>query len=206
MRPERPHRHAGARKENTVVGRPFIAVLLLALTVAACGTSTPSIGAGPSASAAGSGAPSQAAATPAPSATTDPNATPEATEPLEYQATEDLRVGDCYNPVEDVDDQTLLAAIVVPCDTVHRHEVFGLEELPGASAAPFPGDDAVDSDAIDLCDAAFEAYVGIALDNSRYSYVYYVPTDSSWAGGDRVVMCAVEDRRDLEESVEGTER
>ena len=189
-----------------MVGRRFIALLLLILAAAACGSSTPSIAADPSPSAGATTAASEAAATTAPSATTDPNATPEPTEPLEYQATEDLRVGDCYNPVEDVDDQTLLAAIVVPCDTVHRHEVFGLEDLPAASDAPFPGDDAVDSDAIDLCDAAFQSYVGIALDNSRYNYVYYVPTDSSWAGGDRVVMCAIEDRRDLEESVEGTER
>jgi len=62
-------------------------------------------------------------------------------------------------------------------------------------------------DAIELCDSAFESYVGVALDNSRYSYVYYTPTEESWAGGDRVVMCSVEDgRRLIEGSVEGAER
>lgn len=185
----------------------FAAALLAAVAaVAGCGTSTPS----PSASAAApSDSPSEATATAAPSPSPDgePTATPGPTEPIEYQASEDLRVGDCYEPVEDADDQTLLAAIIVACEVPHRHEVFGLGELTGGDTAPFPGVDAVDDDAIDLCDTAFESYVGVAIDNSQYSYVYYTPTEESWAGGDRVVMCSVEHRRRLiEGSVEGTER
>ena len=152
---------------------------------------------------------SQASTTPAATESLEPEPTtaPGPTEPPEYQATEDLRVGDCYEPVEDADDQTLLAAIIVPCEQPHPNEVFGLGDLAGGPDAPFPGVDPVDDDAIELCDSAFESYVGVALDNSRYSYVYYTPTEESWAGGDRVVMCSVEDGgRLIEGSVEGTER
>ncbi len=178
-------------------------IAVAAFVAAGCGSSPAS----PSAAALSSGPASPVAPSVAPTASPEPTPTPAPTDPPEYQATEDLRVGDCYEPVEDVDDQTLLAAIIVPCEQPHTNEVFGLGDLVGDADAPFPGPDSVDDDAIVLCDEAFEAYIGVALDNSRYSYVYYTPTEQSWAGGDRVVMCSVEDRGELiEGSVEGTER
>ncbi len=185
----------------------LVAVAIIAVVAVAggCGTATPS----PSTPSAVPVSPPPGTADPsaAPSAAPDRTATPAPSREVFYQATEDLRVGDCYEPVEDADDQTLLAAIIVPCEQPHPNEVFGLGDLAGGPDAPFPGVDPVDDDAIELCDSAFESYVGVALDNSRYSYVYYTPTEESWAGGDRVVMCSVEDGgRLIEGSVEGTER
>lgn len=185
----------------------LVAVAIIAVVAVAggCGTATPS----PSTPSAVPVSPPPGTANPsaAPSAAPDRTATPAPSREVFYQATEDLRVGDCYEPVEDADDQTLLAAIIVPCEQPHPNEVFGLGDLAGGPDAPFPGVDPVDDDAIELCDSAFESYVGVALDNSRYSYVYYTPTEESWAGGDRVVMCSVEDGgRLIEGSVEGTER
>jgi hypothetical protein len=191
-----------------VAGRQLVvAVAIIAVVAVAggCGTATPS----PSTPSAVpvSSPPGTADPSAAPSAAPDRTATPAPSREVFYQATEDLRVGDCYEPVEDADDQTLLAAIIVPCEQPHPNEVFGLGDLAGGPDAPFPGVDPVDDDAIELCDSAFESYVGVALDNSRYSYVYYTPTEESWAGGDRVVMCSVEDGgRLIEGSVEGTER
>jgi hypothetical protein len=191
-----------------VAGRQLlVAVAIIAVVAVAggCGTATPS----PSTPSAVPVSPPPGTADPsaAPSAAPDRTATPAPSREVFYQATEDLRVGDCYEPVEDADDQTLLAAIIVPCEQPHPNEVFGLGDLAGGPDAPFPGVDPVDDDAIELCDSAFESYVGVALDNSRYSYVYYTPTEESWAGGDRVVMCSVEDGgRLIEGSVEGTER
>ena len=185
----------------------LVAVAIIAVVAVAggCGTATPS----PSTPSAVpvSPPPGTADSSAAPSAAPDRTATPAPSREVSYQATEDLRIGDCYEPVEDADDQTLLAAIIVPCEQPHPNEVFGLGDLPGGPDAPFPGVDPIDDDAIELCDSAFESYVGVALDNSRYSYVYYTPTEESWAGGDRVVMCSVEDGgRLIEGSVEGTER
>ena len=185
----------------------LVAVAIIAVVAVAggCGTATPS----PSTPSAVpvSPPPGTADSSAAPAAAPDRTATPAPSREVFYQATEDLRVGDCYEPVEDADDQTLLAAIIVPCEQPHPNEVFGLGDVPGGPDAPFPGVDPVDDDAIELCDRAFESYVGVALDNSRYSYVYYTPTEESWAGGDRVVMCSVEDGgRLIEGSVEGTER
>jgi hypothetical protein len=191
-----------------VAGRQLlVAVAIIAVVAVAggCGTATPS----PSTPSAVPVSPPPGTADPsaAPSAAPDRTATPAPSREVFYQATEDLRVGDCYEPVEDADDQTLLAAIIVPCEQPHPNEVFGLGDLAGGPDAPVPGVDPVDDDAIELCDSAFESYVGVALDNSRYSYVYYTPTEESWAGGDRVVMCSVEDGgRLIEGSVEGTER
>ena len=194
---------------DTVVGRD-VAALVIAIAawlVAGCDSSAPPASATP---AGGSPVASSVATSPAATDSRDPSPSAATETPSRepvYQATEDLRIGDCYDPVEDADDGSLLAAIIVPCEEPHRAEIFGLEDLPGGPDAPFPGVVAVDDEAIDLCDAAFEAYVGVALDNSRYSYVYYTPTDQSWAGGDRVVMCSVDDRgRPIAGSVEGSER
>ncbi len=172
----------------------------MTLALAACGgTATP-----PPATSAG---PTGAAPTAAPTPIPDPTPSPSPTPPPEYQAPDDLGIGDCYDPIDDADDGVLIAAIIVPCEDPHLHEVFGLIELPGAETAPYPGDAAVEDDSIAECDAAFEEYVGTPLDDSIYSYVYYTPSDETWADGDRALMCAVEDRgHTIEGSVEGTGR
>lgn len=171
-------------------------VLTMALVLAACGgTATPA----PATSAGATGAAPTATPTP------DPTPSPSPTPPPLYQAPEDLVVGDCYDPIDDADDGALIAAIIVACEDPHLHEVFGLIELPGTETAPYPGDSAIEDDSITECDAAFEDYVGTPLDDSRYSYVYYTPSDETWADGDRALMCAVEDRgHTIEGSVEGT--
>ena len=145
----------------------LVAVAIIAVVAVAggCGTATPS--------------PSTPSAVPVspPPGTADPSAAPSRTatpapsREVSYQATEDLRIGDCYEPVEDADDQTLLAAIIVPCEQPHPNEVFGLGDLPGGPDAPFPGVDPVDDDAIELCVSAFESYVGVALDKKPHSNV-----------------------------------
>jgi hypothetical protein len=125
----------------------------------------------------------------------------------DYQSPEDLAVGDCYDAIQDADDEALLAAIVLPCSVPHRHEVFGLTDVAGAPTAPFPGPDDLETEAEDLCDAAFEAYVGIDFNRSEYGYLYYTPTESTWAGGDRTVMCVIDaESEPLTGSVRGTER
>jgi hypothetical protein len=122
----------------------------------------------------------------APSAITSPAGS------LEYDSPEDLRVGDCFDPIEDKDDLMLLAVHVRPCTELHRMEAFGLGELTPASGAPFPGDFWVEREAERLCDKAFEDYVGIPFDESRLDYAYYVPYEWTWDAGDRRVLCAVE--------------
>jgi hypothetical protein len=193
-------------------------VFVLAALLAGCGTSASSSPPAVSSSAPASVAPSPTAVasptaepTPEPTATPAPVATetpePEPTRSPQYESPEDLEVGDCYDPIEDPDDDALLAAIILPCSAPHLAEVFGLAEVAGADGAPFPGFDDLEAEAEDLCDAAFEEYVGIDFNRSRYGYVYYTPTEATWAGGDRAVMCVIDDNgRTIEGSVEGTRR
>jgi len=145
--------------------------------------------------------------TPEPSPTDVAAASPSPAASLEYQKPEDLEVGQCFDPVVDADDDTLLAAVIVPCTGSHLAEVFGKSDLAGAPTAPFPGRRDLDREAQDLCDAAFETYVGIDFDSSEYEYVYYTPTESSWLGGDREVMCVIDDNgKPMTGSAKGTAR
>ncbi|HVL53464.1 MAG TPA: hypothetical protein VM344_04335, partial [Vitreimonas sp.] len=77
--------------------------------------------------------------TPEPSPTDVAAASPSPAASLEYQKPEDLEVGQCFDPVVDADDDTLLAAVIVPCTGSHLAEVFGKSDLAGAPTAPFPG-------------------------------------------------------------------
>ncbi len=203
---------------------PVAAALIVALAASGCGSSAttppPSGVASPSAPAGSSSpaasAPGTAAASASGSATSSPLASaPASASPSggapggspAYESPEDLAVGDCYDPILDGDDDQLLAAVMLPCAGPHRHEVFGLVDVAGAPTAPFPGSTDLDAEAQDLCDAAFEAYVGIDFDRSALGYVYYTPTEATWLAGDRAVLCVVEDGdRPIEGSVKGAAR
>ena len=171
----------------------------LAVGLAACGASaTPS----PAASGAG---PSPAAST-SNEPTAHPTPTAQAPTPfVEYQDPADLAVGDCYDAIEDEESDLFLAAAIRSCEEPHLHEVFAIVELENPIGAPFPNDRDLENASVDLCDPAFEEYVGTPIDDSRYDYLYYMPSDVTWENGDREVMCVVDDRGDrIVGSVKGT--
>src|SRR5205085_10000897 len=102
---------------------------------------------------------------PSPSvAALSPNASPTATPSPQYQAPGDLAVGDCFDPINDHDDQSLLAAIVRRCDEPHLMEAIGVPLLPDAASAPFPGTATLDRESEALCRTEFARYVGIDVD------------------------------------------
>lgn len=142
---------------------------------------------------------------PAPSATA--TAAPTPTPAPEYQAYHDLAVGDCFDPVSDMDDDSLLAGRMLDCDEPHLMQVFGTEMLNGPAGTPYPGDSEVDRQAWDACQSAFEEFVGVRYDDSRLNATYYWPPSESWLAGDRVVLCVIEASvaSPLTRSVEGSE-
>jgi hypothetical protein len=130
-------------------------------------------------------------AAPSASPTTTPTPPPTPTPKPEYQAPEDLAIGACFDPVEDQDDQSLLAGIVRRCEEQHLMEVIGIPALDYAETAPFPVEADLDRQSDELCRTAFEGYVGIDFDDSTLDATYYPPSEGTWTIGDRLVVCTV---------------
>ena len=55
----------------------------------------------------------------------------------------------------------------------------------------YPGLEAVQAEADVVCYAAFEDFVGIAYDDSVLYYSTLYPSDESWGGGDREILCSI---------------
>ena len=54
----------------------------------------------------------------------------------------------------------------------------------------YPGDNTINNQAVDRCNAAFAAYDGTTSDNSAFSYDLVDPSGADdWASGDRWLVC-----------------
>jgi hypothetical protein len=100
----------------------------------------------------------------------------------------DLELGDCFSTG---DISTVTEVTVVDCAAPHVYEVFGLTEYQAAATDSFPGDDALNSAADDACRPAFDDYVGIAYDDSDWYGTFINPSESTWADGDREIVCVL---------------
>lgn len=116
----------------------------------------------------------------------------------------DLEEGMCIVSLGGTDG-TVEQLDVVDCDASHEAEVFSVFELEGGDDDDFPGTAGVESDASSGCEERFEDYVGISFQESRLQATFLAPTEDTWAGGDREVVCvAFLDDGDLDESIEGS--
>jgi len=99
-----------------------------------------------------------------------------------------IKVGDCLDDAKI--SGTTTTTPIVPCSTPHDSEAY--KSIIVADGA-YPGDDAVKQQSEDGCKAAFASFIGVAYDDSTLDVSYYFPTEDSWAGGDREIMCTVGD-------------
>ena len=157
----------------------WIAVLVGGMLVlAACSS--------PSGSATPSAAPSTSEATPSPAET--PAAPSSAAAGGESISVFDIQQGDCISIPS---GETVETVDRVDCEAAHDYEVFALVNVPGDTAAAYPGDEQMTASAEQECPAAFEPFVGKAYDQSEL-YVYYLtPSSTTWADGDREIVCAL---------------
>ena len=103
----------------------------------------------------------------------------------------DLEVGQCF---DDPDDFGEVANVdIVDCEEPHDNEVYHLFDIPDGD---YPGASAVDSEAVDGCLAAFDAYVGTEYLDSRLEIRYLYPSSDTWGQGDREVVCSLYDFED----------
>ena len=108
---------------------------------------------------------------------------------------DDLEVGDCFDDPKDAEanegDISFEASEVetVPCNQPHDNEVFLLVNAEGEADAPFPGNEALEAQAQEQCLAEFPRYVGLGLEESIYNYGHLLPSEETWANGDREIVC-----------------
>ena len=82
----------------------------------------------------------------------------------------------------------VVAAERASCDLSHSHEVSTTVALAGPDA--YPGWAAVAEAGGGGCEAAFEAFVGRPLNESRWTKVW-VPSADGWAAGERDGICLI---------------
>jgi hypothetical protein len=101
-----------------------------------------------------------------------------------------LETGDCINraALEDNDRDT---APLVSCAELHDLEVYVSYDLE--AKGDYPSVETIVADATKQCESYFTPFVGLDFGISTLDFVYYYPTETSWAAGDRGVTCAIFD-------------
>ncbi|MFC4562763.1 septum formation family protein [Nocardiopsis mangrovi] len=97
----------------------------------------------------------------------------------------DLSVGDCVNDGASTGEVTEIPTI--SCAEPHDSEVY--HEIQ-STASSFD-QTAIDTEAEEGCQAAFESFVGIDYGSSVLYFSWYAPTQQSWDSGDREIDCLI---------------
>jgi hypothetical protein len=102
---------------------------------------------------------------------------------------EDLTVGDC---IDEPQNEIITSVETVGCDTAHDYEVYSVIQVPHSLAAPYPGDDELFFEVLDICFGYFSGYVGADYAESIYDINAIYPTQESWDDeDDREATCLV---------------
>ncbi|HEV2759835.1 MAG TPA: septum formation family protein [Acidimicrobiales bacterium] len=86
----------------------------------------------------------------------------------------------------------------VPCAERHGSEVVALFAYPGPPGGAYPPVQEAFRQALDLCETAFEAYVGGTADQTPARFFVVLPTSAEWRGGERIVVCFASGRNGVE--------
>ncbi|MCR2800548.1 MULTISPECIES: septum formation family protein [unclassified Microbacterium] len=105
-----------------------------------------------------------------------------------------IRVGDCLNTSELTGETELESVPVVPCEEPHEDEVYHAFDVEGSE---YPGTDALAAEADETCIAEFGTFVGTPWEESALEYWPMYPSEQSWAGGDREILCIAYDPSQL---------
>lgn len=110
-----------------------------------------------------------------------------------------LKVGSCMN---DYGSETEITSVpIVECSEPHDTEIYFASSVAGDE---YPGLEAVQTQADEDCRSAFEGFVGLAYDDSVLYYSTLYPSDESWGGGDREILCGISKYDENEEIVKVT--
>lgn len=99
-----------------------------------------------------------------------------------------VSVGDCVNAGNSTGEVSEVP--VVACSEPHDSEAYASVLMEDGE---FPSDEAVNQRGDDECTAAFAGFVGLDYAASELDFAFYYPTESSWAQGDREILCLIVD-------------
>jgi hypothetical protein len=101
-----------------------------------------------------------------------------------------LGVGDCWNDQRDEEGEFDYSGIpdLVPCEQPHDNQVTGTWT---SEADSYPGEDALYSEADDVCDQSFVEFVGVDYGGDALEGFAVVPTAGDWNEGGRQSVCSV---------------
>ena len=94
-----------------------------------------------------------------------------------------LQVGEC---TADIPEGGVKDTQVVPCDQSHRIEVYARLGLPDGG---YPGDDAVNTRANEMCDSRLDDVPGGTDLPDGIEVSSLNPARDAWATGDRTIIC-----------------
>ena len=98
----------------------------------------------------------------------------------------ELETGQCLN---EPDSEEVINVEIVDCAEPHDLEVYRTADLPEQTFDPV----VIDSASFEICLDGFDGFVGTPYVDSELDIYYLVPSEESWADGDREVVCAVYD-------------
>jgi hypothetical protein len=106
-----------------------------------------------------------------------------------------LAIGDCFNTDQFAPGTSIDPAGVhaIACTEPQQHHVYAVAPDPVPEGAAFPGDASMSECADDVCLQRFEPAFGIDYRASTLDFASIRPTASTWATGDRLVICAAHD-------------
>jgi hypothetical protein len=110
-----------------------------------------------------------------------------------------LAVGDCFDAQE---AEEISSVPALPCTEPHDYEAYHSFDIPEAEV--FPGEEAIDTAALDGCVTAFDPFIGMGFEESTLDVTYIGPTEGSWDEGDREIMCVVMGPEKTEGSLAGS--
>lgn len=99
-----------------------------------------------------------------------------------------LEVGNCFND-EDLNGEVANVPIV-DCSEPHDNEVYYSHLIADGA---YPGLDTVTAEADAVCADQYEVFLGLPYEESTLEVGYFYPTETSWDGGDREILCMIFD-------------
>lgn len=99
-----------------------------------------------------------------------------------------IKVGDCLNDGAATGEVSEVK--VIDCASEHDSEAYKSITMTDGD---FPGETAVDDQAVSECTSAFTSFIGMDYETSTLDFSYYYPTADSWKQGDREILCLVVD-------------